>query len=156
MILAICYRLPVIGGLILAINLNNFFRTAGMLMSFGIPLQDALKLAIDVIGVGKIRRNFEKILGQITRGERLSDNFMVDKLLDPTDYGLIFAAEQSGNLAKSFEKIGEIYGEKVQNRLAFLTTLIEPAIIVFLAVVVGIVVVSVFLPMMGIMENMHP
>ncbi|MDR1595594.1 MAG: type II secretion system F family protein [Puniceicoccales bacterium] len=155
-IVGFCCRLPVFGTLVTDVSLNGFFRTAGMLMSFGVPLQDAMKLSVAVVSVARSRRAFEKILEKITHGEGLSDSFASNKLLAATDLGLIFAGEQSGNLAQSFVKIGEIYNEKIENRLAFLTTLIEPVIILLLAVVVGTVVVAMFLPMISLMENILP
>jgi type IV pilus assembly protein PilC len=154
--LAFCSHLPFFGELITTINLNNFFRTIGMLMSFGVPLQDAMRLSVDVISAGRLRLSLERTLKKIIHGEAVDESFTANKLLSPTDHGLIFAGEQSGNLAQSFEKIAEIYGDKIEAQLALLTTLIEPVIILFLAAIVGTVVMAIFLPMANLMQNLHP
>ncbi|MDR1401933.1 MAG: type II secretion system F family protein [Puniceicoccales bacterium] len=153
---ALCAKFPIFGRLLLAINLNNFFHTIGMLMSFGIPLQEALKLSMDVLGDGTVKKSFERISNQIACGETLSNSFRGNKLLASTDIGLIYAGEQSGNLAKSFSKMAEIYDRKIGDRLMLLATLIEPIIILFLAIIVGTIVVAIFLPMINLMQNIHP
>jgi type IV pilus assembly protein PilC len=155
-ILSLCDRLPIFRKLFLAINLNNFFRTIGMLMSFGISLQEAMKLSIDVLGDCKLRKSLENTTKQIARGENLSDSFRSNKLLAATDIGLIYAGEQSGNLAKSFSKIGEMYDRNITDRLTLFAALIEPIIILFLAIVVGTIVIAIFLPMISLMQNIRP
>jgi type IV pilus assembly protein PilC len=152
--LAIGTQLPIFGKLFLAMNLNTFFKTIGMLMSFGVPLQEALQLSIGIIDNSKCKKTFEKVLMKITQGETLSDSFRGNKFLTATDNGLILAGEQSRGLAKAFIKISEIYDRKIEQQLTLLTILIEPAIIIFLAIVVGIVVIAMFLPMISLMQNM--
>ncbi|MDR1233273.1 MAG: type II secretion system F family protein [Puniceicoccales bacterium] len=151
----ISLHLPIFGKLFLAMNLNTFFRTIGMLMSFGVPLQEALQLSIEIINNSKCKEAFEKVLMKITQGETLSDSFRGNKFLTATDNGLILAGERSRGLAKTFINISEIYDRKIEQQLAFLTILIEPTIIIFLAVVVGIVVIAMFLPMISLMQNMR-
>ena len=146
-------KLPVFGKLLSAMDANNFFRTVGMLMSFGVPIQDALEIAVDVVADGNLKKSLGNVSRKIAHGENLSSSFMGNKLLSATDHGLIFAGERSGNLAKSFLKIGEIYDGKIESTLTFLTTLIEPAIIVLLAIVVGTIVIAMFLPMISMMQN---
>jgi type IV pilus assembly protein PilC len=153
-LLTIYSRLPIFGKLFLDMSLNTFFKTIGMLMSFGVPLQEALRLSIGVIGNGKCKEAFEKVLLKITQGEALSDSFRSNKFLRATDHGLILAGEQSRGLAKAFTKISEMYDQKIEQQLTFLTTLIEPLIIIFLAIVVGIIVIAMFLPMISLMQNM--
>ncbi|MDR1528547.1 MAG: type II secretion system F family protein [Puniceicoccales bacterium] len=148
-------QLPFFGKLFLTINLNTFFRTIGMLMSFGVPLQEALQLSIAVINNGKCKKAFEKVLMKIMQGEALSDSFRGNKFLTATDNGLILAGERSRGLAKTFIKISEMYDRKIEQQLTFLTILIEPAIIIFLAIVVAIVVIAMFLPMINLMQNMR-
>jgi type II secretory pathway component PulF len=152
--LAICAQLPIFGKLFLAVNLNTFFRTIGMLMSFGVPLQEALQLSIEIISNCKCREAFEKVLMKITQGKTLSDSFGGNKFLTATDNGLILAGERSRGLAKTFTKISEIYDQKIEQQLTLLTILIEPTIIIFLAIVVAIIVIAMFLPMISLMQNM--
>ncbi|MDR0742709.1 MAG: type II secretion system F family protein [Puniceicoccales bacterium] len=148
-------QLPIFGKLFLAMDLNTFFRTIGMLMSFGVPLQEALQLSIGIINNSKCKEAFEKVLIKITQGETLSDSFRGNKFLTTTDNGLILAGERSRGLAKTFTKISEIYDRKIEQQLTFLTILIEPVIIIFLAIVVGIIVIAMFLPMISLMQNMR-
>ncbi|MDR0693076.1 MAG: type II secretion system F family protein [Puniceicoccales bacterium] len=152
--LAMGTQLPIFGKLFLVMNLNTFFRTIGMLMSFGVPLQEALQLSMGIINDSKCKKAFEKVLAKITQGETLSDSFRGNKFLRATDHGLILAGERSRGLAKTFVKISEIYDRKIEQQLTLLTILIEPAIIIFLAIVVGIVVIAMFLPMVSLMQNM--
>ncbi|MDR2778934.1 MAG: type II secretion system F family protein [Puniceicoccales bacterium] len=153
-LLSIYSRLPVFGKLFLDMNLNTFFRTFGMLMTFGVPLQEALRLSIGIISNSKCKEAFERVLVKITQGETLSDSFRSNKFLTATDNGLIVAGERSRGLAKAFAKIAETYDQKIEQQLTFLTTLIEPLIIIFLAIVVGIIVIAMFLPMISFMQNM--
>ncbi|MDR2777063.1 MAG: type II secretion system F family protein [Puniceicoccales bacterium] len=148
-------QLPILNKLFLAMNLNTFFRTIGMLMSFGVPLQEALQLSIGVINNDKCKEAFEKVLMKITQGETLSDSFRGNKFLTTTDNGLILAGERSRGLAKTFAKISEIYDQKIEQQLTILTILIEPVLIILLAIVVGIIVIAMFLPMISLMQNMR-
>ncbi|MDR3144579.1 MAG: type II secretion system F family protein, partial [Puniceicoccales bacterium] len=152
---AIFGKIPIFGNLLLCVSLNKFFRTIGMLMSFGVPLQTALQLSIGVIGDNFHRQSFTRVLDRIKHGETLSASFGGNRLLAATDHGLILAGEESGNLAKSFAKIAELYEQKIDGQLTFLAALVEPAIIVFLSIVVGIIVISIFLPMISIMQSVR-
>ncbi|MDR1433349.1 MAG: type II secretion system F family protein [Puniceicoccales bacterium] len=152
-VFAFLRKLPIFGKLLLTMDVSNFFRTIGMLMSFGVPMQDALEVAVGVVNGGAFKRFLGKVLERIAHGESLSSGFAGSKLLAATAIGLIFAGERSGNLAKSFAKIAEIYDGKVESALTLLTTLIEPAIIVLLAIAVGTIVVAMFLPMVSMMQS---
>jgi type IV pilus assembly protein PilC len=152
-IFAVCLKVPILNKLFLEMSLSNFFRTIGMLMSFGLPLQEAFTLSIGLIEQDSIKRSFSKVLQKIVNGENLASSFRSNSFLTTTDCGLISAGEQSGGLVKVFVNIAEIYDQKIESRLTLLTTLIEPAIIIFLAIVVGALVIAMFLPMVSVMQN---
>jgi type II secretory pathway component PulF len=154
-IFSFCGKLPILGEIFLSVDLGNFFRTLGMLMSFGVPIQDALDLSVGVVTNGMVKKSLGKILERMAQGEPLSRSFRTSKFLEPTDHGLILAGEQSGNLAQAFAKIAETYDRKTEARLTLLGTLIEPVIIVLLAIFVGTITVAMFLPMISLMQNIQ-
>jgi type IV pilus assembly protein PilC len=151
--LSMCAKLPVIGPLLIELNLHAFFRTISMLMAFGVPVQDALDLAICVVSECKLKKSLRKSVLRMRQGESLASSFRSNKFLTATSLGLVAAGERSGNLADSLAKTAEIYDRRIEARTSVLTTLLEPAITIILALIVGTVVIAMFLPLVAVMKN---
>ena len=136
-------------------ELYKFFTTAAMLAKFGLPLQESLSMSRTLLVNTKLKQIWKVFLERMSQGERFFDCIKSSNTIKPTVKGLILAGEQSGQLTNSFSKIAEIYKDSVESTLKIITTLIEPVLIILLAIVVGTVVIAMFLPMVTLAQNVQ-
>ena len=138
--------LPWIKKLILQAEMARFGRTLGMLIESGIPLLDAIKLATQTLLNDKIRGQIEGIERIISQGKGFSDTLRQRRVFPELALNLIWVGESTGNLGNSLQKLGEIAEKEVDRQVKVITTLLEPLIIIVVGLIVGVVVVSLLLP----------
>ncbi len=140
-------KIPLFNRIYIAVDLHNFFRTMHMLLAFKMSLQDAMSLSITLINHSNLRRSMQHILSRLLCGETLSDCFQNCSMIPAQVCGLIYAGEHAGDIALAFERASESYENEVLSQLTIVTTLIEPVMIIILAIIVGTIAIALFLPM---------
>lgn len=140
-------KIPLFNRIYITVDLHNFFRTMHMLLSFKMSLQDAISLSIELINHSHLRRSMHHILSRLLCGETLSNCFQNYTMIPAQVCGLIYAGEYAGDITLAFARASERYENEVLSRLAMVTTLIEPIMIIMLAIVVAVIAVALFLPM---------
>lgn len=139
-------HLPVIGKLNKIIYTARFARTLSSLYSSGMPIVSALKTAGETIGNRYVEQQFEQVSVKVRSGVALSEALReVDGLLRKLS-STIFVGEESGRLDYMLDSIAESMEDEAQEATKRLITLLEPLMIVLMALVVGFVVVAVMLP----------
>ena len=142
----IVLKIPVIGTLAQNIYITRFAENLSALLNSGIPVVRALTIVSEVIG----NQVFEKIVLQaaeeIKGGGNISKVFIASSQVPPVVSQMMRIGEESGTLASVLDNIAKFYNQEVENMTRSLTTLIEPILIVFLGIGVGILVVGVLLP----------
>ena len=139
-------RMPVVGSVFERIALARFSKTFSIMSRAGVPIVTALSVVSDVVGNRFIA---SKVLGMgdgVSRGESLYLTAQRTEIFLPLVLQMISVGEESGNLPELLDEVSEFYDSEVEYDLSKLTTAIEPILIMFIAVLVLILALGVFLP----------
>lgn len=147
-------KLPVFGVLISKTAIGRFARTLGTLMSSGVPVLQALNIVRDTAGNAVIANAVSQIHDAVKEGENMAPPIEATRIFPPMVISMVQVGEETGDLPEMLMKIADTYDEEVDNTVAGLTSIIEPILIVFLAVVVGTIVISLFLPLISIIGKL--
>lgn len=139
-------QVPVFGDLIRKSAVARFTRTLSTLVSSGVPILDALLITARTAGNKVIERAVLSTRVSISEGNSIHEPLTKSKVFPPMVCHMISVGESTGALDAMLNKIAEFYEDEVDNMVNNLTTLMEPIIIVFLGVVIGGLVVSMYLP----------
>lgn len=147
-------KLPVIRGVTKNIVTARLTRTLGTLMSSGVLLIQSMEVVQKVLGNQVIKEKIDGVIEEIKRGKGLTTPLAALNYFPPMVISMIRIGEESGNLDFALDKSADFYDEEVEASLAMLTSFIEPAVIIVLALVVGFIVMSVLTPMFSIYNEM--
>ena len=139
-------RLPVFGDLFRKSAVARFTRTLGTLVSSGVPILDALAITARTAGNRVVEKAVLATRLSISEGKTIAEPLTASKVFPPMVCQMIAVGETTGALDAMLGKIAEFYEEEVDNAIANLTALMEPIVIVFLGVVIGGLVISMYLP----------
>jgi len=145
-------KLPVLGSLVLMIAIARFSRTLGTLLSSGVPVLTALDITRNVLGNVELMRVVEDARGSIREGESIAAPLKRSGAFPPIVTHMIAIGERSGQLEQMLEHVAIAYETQVDARLATLTSLLEPIMIVVMGVIAGSIAMSILLPLMQINE----
>jgi type IV pilus assembly protein PilC len=140
-------KIPILGKINLYINLARFSRVLSMLLKAAVPLPLALKLATKSISNSYLRKEFEKIIPEVEKGKSLPALIRNIPISEPLFVNLIETGTESGQLEKMLDLLSKTYEKMTFRIIDFWVQMIEPIAILLIALVVGIVVVSVMLPL---------
>lgn len=150
----ILLRLPLVGMLVSKISIARFTRTLGTLITSGVPILQSLVIVKDTAGNEVIARAVEKVHDSIREGESIVEPLRVCKVFPPMVISMFEVGEETGALAEMLIKIADNYDEDVDTAVEGLTSLLEPFLIVFLAVVVGFIVIAMFMPLISLLQQL--
>jgi type IV pilus assembly protein PilC len=139
-------RVPVFGGLIRKSAVARFSRTLGTLVSSGVPILDALVITARTAGNKVVERAIMMARTSISSGRTIAEPLTESKVFPPMVCQMISVGETTGALDSMLQKIADFYEDEVDNTVANLMSLLEPAVILFLGVVIGGLVISMYLP----------
>ena len=145
--------MPVLGPLFRKLAISRFARTLGTLVSNGVPILQALNIVKETAGNVIVGSLIATVHENVKQGEPLAPTLKASPLFPAMVAGMVDVGEQTGALPEMLMKIADNYDDEVENAAAAMTSLLEPIMIVFLAVVVGSIVVAVFLPLIHIVTE---
>ena len=146
-------KMPVIGPLVNRTAIAQFTRTLGTLLSSGVPILQSLVIVRDTTANRVVRRAVQTVHDAVKEGETMTDPLASSGVFPPMVVSMVQVGEETGALPDMLTRIANTYDDEVDNAVAGLTAAIEPALIIFLAVVVGTIVVAMFLPMIKIISS---
>ena len=147
---ALQLRLPVIGRIIKTSAFVQFARTLGTLLENGVPVLTALQIVEDTMTNRVIANEIRQARARVTDGTSISQPLAQGKIFPPLLLDMLSVGEASGELVPALKTIADTYENELSYALKVFTTLLEPAIIIFMALVVGSIVVSVLLAVFDI------
>lgn len=147
-------KIPKFGELGTKAAVARFTRTFGTLLSSGVPILQALTITRDIIGNSVIMEALDKVHDRVRDGEPLSGPLEQTKVFPTMVTSMIDVGEETGELAEMLNRIADNYDEDLDNAVSSITSLIEPLMIIFLALVVGTIVIALFMPIIQIVSNM--
>jgi type IV pilus assembly protein PilC len=147
-------KLPAIGPVVSKVAISRFSRTLGTLVSSGVPILQALTIVKETAGNVIIADAVSAVHESVKEGETITAPLEASGVFPPMVISMVDVGEQTGALPEMLLKIADNYDDEVDNAVAAMTSLLEPIMIVFLAVIVGSIVIAMFLPLIDMMNNM--
>jgi type IV pilus assembly protein PilC len=148
-------KLPVFGDLISKTSIARFSRTLGTLISSGVPILQALNITRETAGNTVVANAIGKIHDSVKEGESVVEPMEAAvNVFPPMVTSMVQVGEETGQLPDMLVKVADVYEGEVDNVVAGLTSILEPIMIVMLAVIVGTIVIALFMPMIGLITGM--
>lgn len=143
----IVLRIPLIGNLVQKIYLARFCNSMRLLISAKLPLLRAIALIRQMIGYYPIESTLQKVEADIMNGKTLHQSLQQFSVYPKKLIQLVKVGEETNQLDYFFGKISEQYVEEVEYKTSTLSSMMEPLIIIFLGLVVGLILISMYLPL---------
>lgn len=147
------FRLPVIGDTSLKFQVAQFCRTLATLLTGGTPLVAGLQTAGDAMDSALLRSSITRATQMVREGESLNAALAGTEVMPALALDMIEVGESSGALAPMLNSVAEFYEEEVNLKLGALVSLIEPAILVFMGLLVAFILISLYLPIFSFSIN---
>ncbi len=147
-------KLPAVGPVITKVAISRFTRTLGTLVSSGVPILQALTIVKETAGNMVIANAVNKIHESVKEGETITAPLEGSGVFPPMVCSMVDVGEQTGAMPEMLMRIADDYDEQVDNSVAAMTSLLEPIMIVFLAVIVGSIVIAMFLPLIAMINQL--
>jgi type IV pilus assembly protein PilC len=148
-------RMPVFGDILRKGAIARFSRTLGTLVTSGVPILQALNITKETAGNVVLADAISKVHDAVKEGESIVAPLEASGVFPPMVISMVDVGEETGQLPDMLLKVAEVYDDEVDNAVESLTSLLEPIMIVFLAVVVGTIVIALFLPLIEIIKKMQ-
>lgn len=148
-------RAPLFGDLIRKTSISRFSRTLGTLVTSGVPILQALTITRETAGNTVIARAISQVHDSVKEGESIVQPLEASGAFPPMVISMIDVGEETGQLPEMLLKIAEVYDDEVDNSVAALTSLLEPIMIVLLALIVGTIVIALFMPLISIISGLQ-
>ncbi|MGL4422488.1 MAG: type II secretion system F family protein [Gemmataceae bacterium] len=146
--------IPIIGSLVEKTIVARTMRTLGTLVSSGVPILEALSIVKETANNVVFERMFQRVLESIREGDTIADPLRESRLVDDMVVNMIEVGEETGDLDTMLYKISDFYDEEVDTLVKSLISLLEPIMIVFLGLTIGAIVISLFLPLIKLLEGL--
>ena len=148
-------RMPLFGNLNRKTAISRFARTLGTLVTSGVPILQALNITRETAGNAAIARAISQVHDSVKEGESIVQPLEASRVFPPMVVSMVDVGEETGKLPEMLLKIADVYDDEVDNAVAGLTSALEPIMIVFLAVVVGTIVLALFTPLISIITGLQ-
>jgi type IV pilus assembly protein PilC len=149
-------KIPLIGDILRDYNLANSTRTIGLLLKGGVTVSEAIPIAEKTSSNLVYKEEFKKLSESINRGDKISLYLSSKPDLFPEVLSqIVSVGERSGNLSNSLIYLSELYEAQVDDFTKNLSNLIEPALMIFMGILVGFIAISIITPIYSITQNLH-
>jgi type II secretion system protein F len=146
-------KLPLIGEFIKKREISKFARTLGTLLANGVQILKALSITESVISNKVLKQDIEKFQDDIKEGKKLSSRMAESDLFPPIAVNMVGVGEETGNLETTLQRVADTFDKETNQIIKAITTIIEPLMIVLMAVVVGFVVFAMIMPIFQISQG---
>lgn len=147
-------KCPPLGGVVSKVAIARFSRTLGTLVSSGVPILQALNITKETAGNVIVSNAIDKVYDAVKEGETITKPLEKSGVFPPMVVSMIDIGEETGALPEMLVRVADVYEEEVDNAVTAMTSLLEPIMIVFLAVIVGSIVIAMFLPLIKMMDKL--
>ena len=147
-------KIPLFGDLILKSEIASMSDTLSTLVNSGISIVEAIDRCINASNNEIIRIALRRSISLVTQGEELSTSLERSKVIPKLLVSMIKIGEETGSLSFMLENVANFYKREVEESVTILTKAMEPAVIFVVAAIVGTIVISLYLPMFSLINNM--
>jgi type II secretory pathway component PulF len=148
-------RTPLIGDLIVKINLSRYFKTLATLMAAGMDIQSSFSSAAEVTGNLVLGRKLQGVTTAVINGEDISTALRNIRLIQPLVISMVVIGEKTGNLDGALSRASEIFDKEVPETIKKVFAFVEPLTIVILGLMLLVVLLSIFLPIYSVVGNLR-
>jgi len=148
-------RMPLFGNLNRKTAISRFARTLGTLVTSGVPILQALNITRETAGNAAIAAAIARVHDSVKEGESIVQPMEASRAFPPMVVSMVDVGEETGKLPEMLLKIADVYDDEVDNAVVALTSMLEPIMIVFLAVIVGTIVLALFTPLISIITGLQ-
>jgi type IV pilus assembly protein PilC len=148
-------KVPVVGALWTMFSMAQLSRTLSTLLQGGIPLVAALEAGREASGNRVIAESIRETIGRVREGRSLSDSLEQTGHFPDLALEMIRVGEQTGSLPDMLNHVADFYDEDVNIRTAALLSWVEPVILIFVAVFIAVILVSLYMPIFSIRGSMQ-
>ncbi len=149
----ILMKIPLVGSLINRQAVARFTRTLGTLIAAGVPILEALNITRETIGNEVVSRALQQVHDSIREGESIAGPLRASGVVNPIVVNMVNVGEETGELDKMLIKVADTYDEEVDHLVSSLVNAMEPIMIIFLGGTIGYIVVSLFLPLVYLIQS---
>ncbi len=146
---------PLIGKIIEKTIVARTMRTLGTLVASGVPILEALAITRETCNNAVFERMYTRIYESIREGDTIAQPLKESRLVDDMVVNMIDVGEETGDLDTMLYKIADVYDEEVNVLVDSLLKLLEPMMTVFLGGIVGLIVIALFMPLIGLLEGLN-
>ena len=147
-------RVPILGDIVRKIGVARFTRTLATLLSSGVSILEALEITAATAGNAILEETIRKIRRNIEEGKTISDPMKESRFFPSMVVQMVSVGETTGELDNMLVKVADYYEEEVDTVVANLLTIMEPVMLVFLGVIVGGIVISMYMPMFKLIQTL--
>ena len=144
---------PIFNSLLRKMYMARFARTAQVLLSSGVSMIETLKISSEAVNNVLIRDEPLQAVNKVKNGKALSEALTNQEYILPFVPQMIKIGESSGGIDAMLEKIADYYDKEVDNAIAAISTLIEPVLMILMAIMIGFIVLAVLLPIYGLTDT---
>jgi type IV pilus assembly protein PilC len=146
-------HVPIVGSIVNRTAIARFARTLGTLITSGVPILDALNITRETVGNAVVARALGQVHDSIREGESIAGPLRQSGVVDPIVVNMVDVGEETGELDKMLVKVADNYDAEVDHLVGTLMSAMEPLLVVFLGATIGSIVISLFLPLVKLIEQ---
>jgi type IV pilus assembly protein PilC len=146
--------IPLIGGILEKSIVARTMRTLGTLVASGVPILESLAIVRETSNNMVFERMFQRVYESIREGETIAEPMKQSRLVDDMVVNMIEVGEETGDLDSMLYKVADFYDEEVDTAVKSLISTLEPLMVVFLGLIIGYIVISLFLPLVSLIEGL--
>lgn len=147
-------KLPLFGDVQRKTAISRFTRTLGTLVTSGVPILQALNITRETAGNAIVSEAIVKVHDAVKEGESMVAPLEASPVFPPMVISMVDVGEETGQLPEMLLKIADVYEDEVDNSVSALTSMLEPIMIVALALIVGTIVLALFLPLIEVIKQL--
>jgi type IV pilus assembly protein PilC len=147
-------RVPLFGELFRKTAVSRLSRTLGTLMHSGVPVLQALNIVRDTSGNAVVARAVQGVHDSVKEGDNMADPMEASGVFPDMVVSMVDVGEETGALPEMLIRVADNYDDEVDRAVEGLTSIIEPIMIVLLAIIIGTIVIAMFVPLISIIGEM--
>jgi len=147
---ALKIKTPFLGGVLSRYAVSGFTRTLGTVLGSGIPIVEALRMSVGTLNNKVMERSMLAAVVRVEEGSKLSSALESMKLMPPLALRMLAVGENTGSLEEMLSDVSDYFEEEIERNLQVLTTAIEPAIMIAMGLVIGVIIIAMYLPIFKI------
>lgn len=148
-------RVPLLGSIFRRLGVAEFSRSAATLLIGGMPLPQTLQIAVGSVGNVKIRNELVPVIRRVQEGQALNEAVADVSAIDALAVDMIKVGESTGSLGAMLSEVADFLDEEVETFLQRILGLLEPLMLVFMGIVVALLLVSVYLPLFSVLQQIR-